>query len=811
MLFTLFDRAIPEILPDFPARIDLICHYGRGDLWACRDFPVLKRQVDNVKGAIASSRGGVKIDLEIDPKTGMPADLLPRIPKQRELKVSDGGEPHSVSVTFRDTSLLVVDGGKGSLDAIGDLVGLSKIDLPAGYDKSRMDRFMRDHLETFKQYLGRDLEIPILFYRRIKAVFAELGLTEVPLSLGAAAVSVFLNGLKDQVGADGDPITRETLFGIEKKTTTDYASNGKYITRARTEMVQARRKNETRIADSYHGGRTETYETGPSRPGEDVHDIDMMSAYPSAQGAIRVPDYAASFTTTDPADFTAGVLGSAEVEFWTPAHVRCPPIVIQTDHGLMAPLTGVAMATAPEIATAIHLGVKIQIRHGVVIPWTKDEVRPFEIFVRTLIETRNKRKKVEVGPDGTERRVDTLESLVIKTVTNSLYGKTAQAVHPRNVFDSRTGRDRALSPSAVSNAAFAAFTTGLVRAALAEMMNSIPVHRLVISASTDGFMTTATIDEIDATGPACRVLSESRRRITGDPCLLEYKQHAMQVVTARSRGAFTAVVSPGSKPILAKAGIKVPRDEPDQNDFLLGMYLDRTIDTVNPREDLVAFRVQWIGDTDLVSVERHPRINLEPDHKRKLVNPRMVRIVGGPHAGREHLATSSVPHETVEAMMEERALFEGWRRTTGQCLKDMARWDDWQDYRDSTLAARGAGKRPHRTAGGSADDLKRQFVRALVRGDWSVGIGRQSYREVAEWLTGAGYPTSVDALKNATRPAAGLIEHSIARTEKTVELLAVILGDYPEFEFWRAFVHDQLARVRADPRIARRLKRADAA
>jgi len=79
---------------------------------------------------------------------------------------------------------------------------------------------------------------------------------------------------------------------------------------------------------------------------------------------------------------------------------------------------------------------------------------------------------------------------------------------------------------------------------------------------------------------------------------------------------------------------------------------------------------------------------------------------------------------------------------------------------------------------------------------------------VAEWLTAARYPTSLEAVKNAGREIARLVEASVAATEKTIALLAVILGDYPDFEFERAFVSGHVAKVRADPRIARILKRA---
>lgn len=341
------------------------------------------------------------------------------------------------------------------------------------------------------------------------------------------------------------------------------------------------------------------------------------------------------------------------------------------------------------------------------------------------------------------------------------------------------------------------------------MLNSIPNGKRVINVSTDGFLTSATIEQIDVRGPACVELAASRVRLSGDPSLLEYKKQALQIVAPRNRASFTAMRVEGSKAITAKGSIKVPQGVEDANDFLLGVYLDRTAETAIPREDLISLRQQWEDNADLVSVQRVPRINLEPDHKRSLLDARMVVIGGGPHAGREHLATRSMPYETADDMLEVRMAFEGWRHTTNRCLKNIDDWDDWQDYLEGLQAARQAGRRSRRTAGGSADDLKRQFLRALVRSEWGLDTSVRRYKEVAEWLSGAGFPTTETAVKNARRGstvpkgglpqrgAAELVPHSVAATERTLSLLRVILVRHPTFQYQTAFVAGHLQRVEA--------------
>ncbi len=809
MLGRCLGRCVPEIISRVPDRVVVVGHFMLGDLGCYRDGPQLMRKVDNVKGRFTSSRGSAQLDVPVRGAAEPATDDMPRLPDHRTFIVPDEtGGFRRLSVTFRDTSLLTVDGAGGSLDALGKLLGMPKFDLPAGYDKSRMDILFRDSKKEGERYLGRDLEVTLGWYERLHGLMGRIGIRGVPPTLAAAAVAKFRLTLRGLRSADGLPVTYERLFAVEQRKEKAYSkARGRYFTRSTTEVDFDRRHTDIIMAEAYHGGRTEVFETGPSDPGELLHDIDMVSAYPTAQGCLRVPDYAAAFETADPLLFTAGTLGAARVRFDTPDHVVAPVFPVMGRYGLVFPRRGVAFVSAPEIATALHLGVRVTILRGQIIPWAQDDARPFLQFARAMIELRNSLKDEGTSSTGETVRVDTIESLVIKTMTNSLYGKTAQAVHTRNVFDSRTGFDRPLPPSPVSNAAFAAYTTGLARAAIAEMVNSVPSPHRVVSISTDGFVTTATLDMIDVDGPACRVLAESRRLISGDPSLLEYKRHALQLVTSRGRATFTAMPAPGSKPILAKGSIKVPREEASPNDYLLGEFLRRTIDSKIPRKDLLSLRELWTGEVDLVSVDRNPLVSLEPDHKRRLVDARTVRIGGGPFKGSEHVATRSVPHETAERMVEERTLAEGWRHSSGRCLKTMEDWEDWVDYRDSALAAREAGRRPRRSAGGSADELKRQFLRALVRGEWGVGIGRQSYGLVATWLSEAGYPTSLTSVKNAARETSVLTANSVAMTDKTVELLAVILRAYPEFDFGKAFVRGHIAGLIAHPAISPLLHR----
>lgn len=801
LLGRLFARAISEsVIANIPDRIVLLMHFGRGDLAAFRDFALLKTQVDAVKGVFATTGKPLKVSIQLDEKTGLPLEALPKMPGERVVNISDSsGVAGVVCVTFRDTSALVVEGVGKSLEMLGELVGVPKLRLPDGYDKSDMGRFFAERPAEAEAYLRRDLDIPIRYFRRFEGLVNSMGISETPATLGSLAVRVFSDTLADVKDASGAPLTLSRVFATRQEREKAYSSaTGRFRTVTKTEISVGRRVFEVFAGVSYLGGRTETYETGPTPAGVLLNDIDLKSAYPTAMAGLRLPDYGRQFMTGDLSLFTADTLGMAEVAFECPPGLRFPVFPLSTDHGLVFPRRGTAVVTAPEIATACNLDVEVKILQGAIIPWSDDPVLPYLEFFKRMLLLRESLKEEKQTSDGHVVRADSLPSLVIKTVANSLYGKTAQGVRDRNAFDSRTGGYKKLPPSAVTSPVFAAYTTGLVRAAVAEMLNSVPDDQMVVSVSTDGFLTSASPDVISLSGPSCRVMAINRSRLTGgDGALLEIKKKVRQVVVPRSRAAFTAMPVEGSKPVTAKGSIKLPKEVTEPDDFLIGLYINRDAGTTIRRSDLIHLRAQYKADADLVDATRSIRVNLEPDFKRSPTAPRMVEIGGGAHSGSQHLALSSQPYDTMDDMRETRALFEGWRHSTGRCLKALSDWEDWEDYRDAHLAARRSGKRSYRTAGGSSDDLKRRFLRALARSEWGLASGGATSREIADWLTAAGYRTGVQNVKDAGRLRATLIPHSVAATDGALALLLVILQRYPTFDYRRAFVAGHIDKVEA--------------
>jgi len=168
---------------------------------------------------------------------------------------------------------------------------------------------------------------------------------------------------------------------------------------------------------------------------------------------------------------------------------------------------------------------------------------------------------------------------------NSLYGKTAQGLKAKNVFDSGSLKSVQLPHSAITNAAMAAHIAGLIRAVLGELIASVPKHRTVISATTDGFITDAEESELRLDGPMARRFQALCDRVVPGSHILKLKHKVKQVIPFKTRGQITGEEFEGSPLVLAKAGVSpslditgdVDSDDVTRmhNDYMIDLFLNR--------------------------------------------------------------------------------------------------------------------------------------------------------------------------------------------------------------------------------------------
>ncbi len=725
-----------EIL-EWPKQVVVCGFFLRIDLQAFGDLASFKNDLENVGGKVASVKSAVTV---------LATDL--------------DGIFRSLKVRFIDVGNHVAMGT--SLAQVGDLLGLPKLDLPDGYTKSRMDLLLAGDKQAFEEYGLRDAEIAVRFYIRLLD-FAKgvTGKPSLPATASGLAVKIFKNQL-DTAGVDFN-----AAFGVQETTATFWSATEEgVVTKKEKSPIPMRSFIEPFAASCYSGGRNECYVFGPTDVGV-YNDYDLAGAYTTGMVDLRHIDYDNFKVTHDPNDFVGHVLGFAYVEFTFPEGTRFPSLPVRNrDGGLVYPLTGLSYCTAPEIEVALNLGCRLQIKHGMIIPWRDGDDRLFEPYVLGI---RKLRKSFVKG---------SLDELYAKLLGNGLYGKTAQGLKSKTVFEARTMKSVELQHSVLTNAAIAAHTTGFIRAVLSEQVASIPPHRTVISATTDGFLTDADETELCLDGPMARRFQALCERVAPGSPMLERKHKVRQLIAMKTRGQITAMPFDDEPIILAKAGVSPGIDADLHNDYMIDLFMCREPDDKATTRPFTPFREQWVKDADVVRLTRKTRLNLEFDHKRRLVGPRMVAADGC-----EHVALSSVPWTDIQECERARAIFDGWRRK--HCLKTLDDFEDWDDHyqfslvRDRLQQSGMPGFGIRATNKGVVDVFRRLFLRAYTQG--LCGLTKaMTYGELADWLTLRGFDTTVDEVKNAKR--AKFVERSVPSTPRVLKLETVLVEGFPSIE-----------------------------
>lgn len=757
-----FNRVIVQLLIDamesgaileWPKMVVVCGFFLRIDLQAFGDLASFKNKLENVGGRVASVKSAVDVQLEDEDVT--------RLLRSRTVLAADrDGLFRALKVRFIDVGGHVAMGT--SLAQVGDLLELPKLDLPEGYSKGRMDLLLAGNKQAFEEYGLRDAEIAVRFYIRL-IDFAEkaTGKPSLPATASSLAVKIFKTQL------EGSGVEFDAAFGVQETSSTNWdAANSSVVTKKAKSPTPMRSILEPFAASCYSGGRNECYAFGPTDVGV-YNDYDLAGAYTTGMVDLRHIDYKNFRVSHDPADYVGHVLGFAYVEFAFPEGTRFPSLPVRNrEGGLVYPMTGLSYCTAPEIEVALNLGCSLQIKHGMIIPWCDGDDRLFEPYVIGIRELRASFVK------------GSLDELYAKLLGNGLYGKTAQGLKPKTVFEAKTMKSVELPHSVLTNAAIAAHTTGFIRAVLSEQIALIPPHRTVVSATTDGFLTDADESELNLDGPMARRFQALCERVAPGSKMLERKHKVRQVIAMKTRGQITAMPFDDEPIILAKAGVSPGIEADLHNDYMIDLFMCRKPDDKATTRPFTPFREQWVKDSDVVRLTRKTRLNLEFDHKRQLISPRMVAVDQC-----EHVALSSVPWKDIQECERARAIFDGWRRK--RCLITVDDFEDWEDHyqfslvRDRRQQSGTSDYGIRATNKGIVDVFRRLFLRAYTQG--LCGLTKaMTYVELADWLTQQGYPTSVDDVKNAKRLK--FVERSVPPTRRVLKFADVLEKGFPSIE-----------------------------
>ncbi|WP_246149779.1 DNA polymerase [Tritonibacter litoralis] len=536
----------------------------------------------------------------------------------------------------------------------------------------------------------------------IRLYFDQTGTFKLPVTLTSIGVDLIQNHWK-KLGLD-------PAYVVGKETVEERRWDKKrerYVTETKTVSLSKLHWSEDFFTECYHGGRNEQFWFGPAPEGV-WYDYDLSSAYPSAMSLIGEVHWDSIRPITPTKElkkgtFLSGDLAFANVNFEFPDDVRFPVLPVRTETGLLFPRKGNSTTHISEINLALQLGCKIELVEGryidsdYVFSRIREHgypIRPFLDFTKHCIIERQKHPKKN------------LNNLFWKELVNSTYGKTAQGLRERRVYDLRSAQTQRLEPSKITNPVYAAYITALCRATLGEIMNALPRSVEIFSVTTDGFLTTAT----DAQMRKTTIINlgwdyrSARGILVGDTQIYETKHVIRQPIGWRTRGQATLKPSQVSdfegvnlepredeRVVLAKGGIKLDRtwSKSQQNDEIVELLLNR-----KPTDTMAVVLGAGIREMhekgmDFVDKTMTKRLSMEFDWKRRPHAAGDVPVQFGTQSEVSHLAFSTIPWDSVEQYNTVRELWRSYTKDAPRCLKSFEDYQKWATYFESKLAAQG--------------------------------------------------------------------------------------------------------------------------
>ncbi|MRG54589.1 hypothetical protein GF108_03195 [Phyllobacterium sp. SYP-B3895] len=749
--------ALVQKYPDIilPSDAYLIGHFTRADLPAFEGFADhARRLLSNVRSTFVSIDTSQKLAI-IDEK---------------------GNDIGALSIRMRDTMLLAPANAK-SLAAIGDILGFPKVELADSPEEElRIKENMKDYRKTnwdeFREYAIRDAEICVAYGERIirqnQKLFNEF---KMPVTLTSFGRKLVFKGWEEK---GLDPMQ---ILGREEIETQKYSKKLGYFTKHTQKpfLAKVHIRQET-ITECFHGGRNEQYIFGIADEG-DWNDIDLSSAYPTAMSLIGTPDWDSVREIDQIEELNIDDLGYAWVEFEFPRSVRFPTLPVRTAHGIIFPRKGESWCAAPELFLARRLGAELKIKTAIIVD--TDKTQPiFTDFNRTCIEHRNKSEK------------GTFDNLFWKEVGNSTYGKTAQGLREKRVYDLYRDKMVGLPQSELTQPFFAAYITSYVRAVLGELLNGFPLGVKVFSATTDGMLTNATTEQIEIAkaGPLYQSFRDTREKLVGSDSALEVKHQIRQPLGWRTRGSATLKKGAGKNNIvIQKGGLKTKSllNIDQQNSVVVELFFNRCPGQQLEYESGIGIKDMMRHSADFVFRRVVKRVSMEFDWKRQPVNAADRSVVFNEREY-THLSFETEPLENEDQFNEARKAWEKFNIKPFKCLKTKRDLEEFQLYLETNSTPNLDRAKYLRKTNGDIDRIRRDLCRALKHSKAGFELvaarqGRVSHASFQSALQECGIECSIADIDNGRR--ADFKAHQSFRTEKSLRALELLKQHhYPELD-----------------------------
>ncbi|MDD3485884.1 MAG: hypothetical protein PHI26_04515 [Atopobiaceae bacterium] len=656
-----------------PIPVTVLCHAGKADLTAFVPDayePDILCRLSEVQGGLVSMKA---------------FGINPHCP-------TEFWRFYPLDVEVRDTMCYAPTGMK-SLDDLGRAVGVPKLELPNGYTKDAMDKFLLGDPTSFLDYASQDCVTTMCYAATLYGWNVHL-----PVTTSSSDVHVARDLICDELGI-GQGRSRFSEF--DRKFRGVCRKNLGKVKNPRTGRLVNNYVDDYPVSDdagllqeyarnAFHGGYN-----GCSKPGwinTPTCDLDLENAYPSLMSLVCDIDWDDPHCVEH--EFTDRDLSLKDFRtpfdpmfcyvdaFEFPRSVPYPCIPLNIDGNLVFPRTlgerdGV-YCTGIEIWLALKLGARIHVHRGFVGKCRHDSSgHPTHLLLGAVRQLVRDRRLLKTAIKHGQLELEVFQ-LLVKTMVNSLFGKTAQNVVEKLKWDAFKQEMDDLGCSAITSPTHAAMITASVRCVLCAAMNEVTIAGgEVYSCTTDGMI--ASIGEDDANSLSLYGLADylkaARVELVGDPKVWAVKPVQDDFLNITTRGN----VAPNEGGVLAHNSFVtgLPKDSPEDRLSFLDQVLTRTgrihcmttewarfKDMSRPtlREDF------YVGD-----LERDMRMDF--DMKRRPVEGSLVTerpVVDG--RAYEVATVGTVPYDTPEE-------FEAYRRVARSMRSGCLRTeDDWRGF-----------------------------------------------------------------------------------------------------------------------------------
>lgn len=670
--------------------ISVVCHTGSVDLTAfANDKFSFWKKAGSIIPYLKSVQGGA---ISLD---------------DYYLPISKGSEPwkfYPVNITFRDTMCYAPE-KNSSLAALGKTVGVEKIRLAETKDeedaiKSDMLTYMREQFYDFLSYGAEDSLITLLYGSKLWGVNKDWCVTSTSgaTAVGKKVICEYLGVSVDKKGKYSPAEFNRKFRGL--KTVSCGMEETAYGFKRKTETVcvSSERENLYRYASKAFSGGFNMSSLLGVYSNILTWDFDLCNAYPTGLCCIADIDYDNPDGCIERVFFnekiTIGAFHSpcdplfAVIDYEFPEECLFPCIAKHCDGTVIFPRKGKDVyASGPSIYLALQLGATVHVRSGFMakVRYREPMQKSFSLraVMKQLVNDRTVTKKL-FGKGS-------LEDNTIKNFSNAFYGKVAQNVVEKNTWDGWNEEMENLGLSSVTNPELACLVTDVVRCMLIGTLNELVSggHK-AFSATTDGFITNASLDELNrCENFGFRRMFEQCRLFLSDgqdPTIWEPK-HAQEFLLNTTTRCNTGFGYGEYKGVNAHGGYKTGLDEDTLEDRreMLRVITQRTGSVAMKYTRFVSLKEMQRSRCDFHTTEEEKKLRFNFDMKRKPVKDSFEKVTGSfLGIDYEYMNFDTVPFEDDEEFLLYRSVSEGF-----SCLRTEKEWKQfWLRIKDKENGTR---------------------------------------------------------------------------------------------------------------------------